>query len=721
MRLSSVHRIGGAAALAALLVLLIPSPAHAYIGPGAGIAVGGSIFAVLAALFSAVLILFTWPLRLVLRLLLRRHPPARARFKRVVILGLDGLDHGLTEKLLEEGKLPNLAALRDQGCFRPLASTLPPISPVAWSSFQTGVNPGKHNIFDFLIPDLHTYRAKISSVEIRPPRRMLRLGKYQFPLGRADIRLLRKSRPFWSILSDHGVFNCILRVPITFPPEKLRGVQLSAMCVPDLRGTQGTFSHYTTRSRAAGEKTGGEVHVVVRKGNKVRGYLIGPQSPLRSDPCILKVPFVVTIKDQRSAVLKIDGVNYPLRQDEYTDWVQVSFRAGAGVRLRGVCKFVMLSTEPDFELYAMPVNIDPESPVMPIGYPAVYPVYLAKRQGPYATLGLAEDTWALNEQVLGDEHFLRQCVDIDREREEMFFDGLDKVQRGLCVCVFDGSDRMQHMFWRYHDEQHPARPPEVRDDQRTIIEDLYRRMDALVGRTMARCQGTNTLLMVLSDHGFNPFRRGIDLNRWLEENGYLKVHDDRRHEEHLAGVDWSQTRAFAIGLTGIFLNIKDKYAQGIVEPGVEAEKLRAEIAGRLAALIDPRDGAGAIRRVYQAPKAYRGPYKDNAPDLIVGYQRGYRVSWEAAIGKTTREVFHDNTKAWSGDHCVDPSVVPGVLFCNHNIEAENPRLLDIGPTVLDLFGVPVPDYMDGKPLVVGERSRATSGEREKVAAHSGSH
>jgi predicted AlkP superfamily phosphohydrolase/phosphomutase len=667
-----------------------------------------------AAIASAVFLFLTWPLRWVLRLLFRKTPP-RARFQRVVILGLDGLDHGLTEKLLDEGKLPHLAALRDQGCFRSLASTLPPISPVAWSSFQTGTNPGKHNIFDFLIPDPHTYRAKISSVEIRPPRRMLRLGKYQFPLGRADIRLLRKSRPFWSILGDYGVFNCILRVPITFPPEKLHGVQLSAMCVPDLRGTQGTFSHFTTRQRAAGEKTGGEVHVVTRKGNKVRGFLLGPQNPLRSDSCILKVPFVVTIKDRRSAVLKIEGAKHELRQDEYTDWVQVSFRAGAGVRLRGVCKFVLLATEPEFELYAMPVNIDPESPVMPIGYPSVYPVYLAKRQGPYATLGLAEDTWALNEQVLGDEHFLQQCVDIDREREEMFFDGLDKVQRGLCVCVFDGSDRMQHMFWRYHDEQHPARPPEVRDDQRRIIEDLYRRMDALVGRTVANCRGTDTLLMVLSDHGFNPFRRGIDLNRWLEENGYLKVHDDRRHEEHLAGVDWSQTRAFAIGLTGIFLNIKDKYAQGIVEPGVEAEKLRAEIAGRLATLVDPRDGGSAIRRVYQAPKAYRGPYKDNAPDLIVGYQRGYRVSWEAAIGKTTREVFHDNTKAWSGDHCVDPSVVPGVLFCNHNIEAENPRLLDIGPTVLDLFGVPVPDYMDGKPLVVGEPPHKPEDKPEKTA------
>jgi predicted AlkP superfamily phosphohydrolase/phosphomutase len=273
--------------------------------------------------------------------------------------------------------------------------------------------------------------------------------------------------------------------------------------------------------------------------------------------------------------------------------------------------------------------------------------------------------------------------------------------------VFDGSDRMQHMFWRYHDAGHPARPKEVPARHRNAIEDLYRRMDDLVGRTMARCADKGTLLLVISDHGFNTFRRGIDLNRWLEENGYLRVDDACRHKEHLAGVDWSQTCAFAIGLTGIFLNIKDKYARGIVSPGDEADRLRAEIAQRLATLIDPENGVNAVKRVYQAPKVYRGPYKDQAPDLIVGYERGYRVSWEAAIGRTTRKVFHDNTKAWSGDHCVDPSVVPGVLFSSQPIETENPRLFDIGPTVLDLFGVPVPDYMDGKPLVVRDRLNAT--------------
>lgn len=690
---------------AALLVVLLPRPAWAYIGPGAGFALAGSFLAIFGAVFSALSMLLFWPVRRLMRILFRRRPPGKVRFRRVVILGLDGFDHGLAEKFMAEGKLPNLAALRAKGDFKPLWSTLPPISPVAWATFQTGVNPGKHNIFDFLSPDQRTYQAKLSSVEIRTARRWIGWGPIRFPFGtKSDVRQLRKSKTFWSILSRYGIFNGILRVPITFPPEKLRGVQLSAMCVPDLRGTQGTFSLYTTRALDASKKTGGEVHHVKRIANVVACELFGPTHPSDPERGPLRLPFTVTIKTADRATLKINGGTHSLRQGEHTPWIQVRFRAGWGTTIHGVCRFVLLRTETDFELYVTPVNIDPENPAMAIGYPSVYPIYLAKRQGPYATLGLAEDTWSLSEQVLGDEQFAQQCTDIEAERESMFFDSLEKVPQGLCVCVFDGTDRMQHMFWRYLDEQHPARPAEVPEAYRTAIPDLYERMDRLVGRTMAKCDRDDTLLMIVSDHGFTSFRRGIDLNRWLEENGYLVVDDARRDEEHLAGVDWSRTRAFAIGLSGIFLNLSGKFEQGIVDPGEEAEGLRNEIQRRLGGLIDPADEGEAIKRVYQATRAYRGPYKDQSPDLIVGYSSGYRVAWETAIGRTSHEVFHDNTKAWSGDHCVDPSVVPGVLFCNRKIKNGQVRLLDIAPTVLDLFGIPAPDHMDGRALDVGEAS-----------------
>ena len=689
-------------ALAGFLVLAVPVRAEAYIGPGAGFAVVGSFLVMFGAILSGLVALFTWPVRYLIRAIKGRRAFARSRIKKFVILGLDGMDFGLTEKYLAEGKLPNLAKLREGGDFKSLATTVPSMSPVAWSSFQTGVNPGKHNIFDFLTRDKSSYLPKLSSVDIRGPRRSISIGKYQFPLGKADIRLLRKSKPFWKILGEHGIFSGVIRVPITFPPEKFYGVCLSGMCVPDLRGTQGMFSFYTTREYKDGERTGGENFQVAREGQLIRSELIGSVNPFLKDGSVLKIPFVVTIRDEKSADIKLNGESYRLRKDEYTEWIGVDFKAAPGVKVRGICKFLLLGTRPEFELYVTPINIDPDKPVMPITYPVVYSTYLAKRQGSFATLGLAEDSWALNEKVLVDDGFIQQCINMDEEREKMFFDCLDKVRHGLCVCVFDGTDRIQHTFWRDIDEEHPARKERGQEEGRNAIEELYKRMDALVGRVAEKCKGKDTAFMIISDHGFSTFRRGVDLNRWLEENGYLKVKDGSRGEKHLSSIDWSETRAFAIGLSGIFLNLKGRESKGIVEQGEEAEQLRDEIGEQLGKLVDSKNGEQAIKQVYNSLKVFRGPYKGEAPDLLVGYNRGYRASWETAIGQVTEGVFHDNTKAWSGDHCIDPSLVPGVLFCNRKISDERPRLMDIGPTVLDMFGVEVPGYMDGKALGVAD-------------------
>lgn len=698
-----------------LIILCIPCQTQAYIGPGAGFAVMGSFLAIFAAMLSAVFALFSWPIRYIVRAIRGRRAFARSLIRKFVVLGLDGLDPELTEKFMAEGKLPNLARLRDQGCFKRLETTIPSISPVAWSSFQTGSNPGKHSIFDFLTRDKKNYQPILSSVDIRGPQRKVSLGNLQFPLGKADIRLLRKGKPFWKTLGEHGIFSNVLRVPITFPPEKFRGVQLSAMCVPDLRGTQGMFSFYTTQNGHSIEKTGGDTFYVTREGDTIHTELVGPENPFRKDSRLLKLPLQITIRNGVSAEIQIDGKRFRVEKGKYSGWIKVGFKAAPGIRVHGIMKFLLLNAAPEFELYVSPIHIDPEKPVMPIAYPTVYSTYIAKLQGPFATLGLAEDTWALNEQVLGDDTFVQQSIQFDEEREKMFFDSLDKVKHGLCVCVFDGTDRIQHSFWRYMDTGHPAHEGKgERHLQRpNAIEEVYMRMDALVGKVSEKCSDrAKTVLMVISDHGFAPFRYGVDLNRWLEENGYLKVNNGRRDEKHLSAIDWSQTRAFALGLAGIYLNLKGREAQGIVGHGEEAETLRDEITLKLTGLIDPNRGEPAIRQIYLALKTYSGPYKDEAPDLIVGYNRGYRASWETAIGQVTESVFHDNIKAWSGDHCIDPLLVPGVLFCNRPIATEKPRLMDIGPTVLDMFGVDVPGYMDGRPLAVaevGSRFPATSG------------
>ena len=688
--------------LSVSLVLLMPGRAQAYIGPGAGFAAAASLFAMFTAILSAIVALLTWPLRYLIRAIRGGKAFARSKVKKVVILGLDGMDYSLTQKFLAEGKLPNLARLSQKGCFKPLATTVPPISPVAWSSFQTGVNPGKHNIFDFLTRDKKSYQPRLSSVDIRGARRKISLGKYQLPIGKPDIRLLRKSKPFWSILGKHGVFSSVLRVPVTFPPERFHGVQLSGMCVPDLQGTQGTFSYYTTANNGEDEFTSGQSINVVRTKDTVKAELTGMENPLRKDATVLKCPFVVTIKDEDTARLSVNGSNYTLKRGVYTEWVKVRFKAAPGMKVHGICKFLFLSTKPEFGLYVTPINIDPAKPAMPVSHPAIYSTYLAKSQGPFATLGLAEDSWALNEKIISDNDFIQQSIDTDAERRKVFFDSLEKVKRGLCVCVFDGTDRIQHTFWRDLDGQHSA-DKNLPSDRPDPIESLYQRMDTLVGEVLDKTK--DAMLMIISDHGFNAFRYGVDLNRWLEEDGYLKLKEDGRDKKNLTGIDWSQTRAFAVGLAGIFLNLKGREAQGTVDPAEEAESLREEIAARLTALKHSGENASpVVKQVYNAQKIYRGPYKDDAPDLIVGYNKGYRASWETAVGQVTDKVLHENTKAWSGDHCIDRSLVPGVLFCSRKITNENPRLMDIGPTVLDMFGVSVPAYMDGVPLEVAEDS-----------------
>jgi len=684
-----------------VFVLAIPGESHAYIGPGAGFAVVGSFLVMFTAMLSGLLALLTWPIRYIIRAIRGRHAFARSRVKKFVILGLDGMDAGLTQKFLDQGKLPNLSKLREQGCFKPLATTIPSMSPVAWSSFQTGVNPGKHNVFDFLTRDKRTYLPELGSVDIREPRQKINIGKYKFAIGKPDIRMLRKGKPFWKTLGENGIFSSVIRVPITFPPEKFHGVELSAMPVPDIRGTQGTFSFYTTQNQGGDvEHTGGEQHHVTRNGDTIEAMLIGPENPIRQDTSILKCPFMVNIIDDKSAEIKINGSNYKLEKDVYTEWIKINFKAGLGIKVRGICKFLLQSVEPEFKLYVTPINIDPEKPVMPISHPNIFSTYICKRQGDFATLGLAEDTWALNEKILSNDDFIQQCICMDEEREKMFFDSLDKVKRGLCVCVFDGTDRIQHTFWRDIDDEHPARR-EYEQEQNNVIEELYQRMDTLVGRAWDECKDKDTVFMVISDHGFNSFRYGVDLNRWLEENGYLKVKDGQRGKKHLSAIDWSETRAFAIGLAGIYLNLKGREANGIVEPGDEAAVLREEIAENLVKLKHKnKSEKSAIKNVYNAQKVFNGPYKDEAPDLIVGYNQGYRASWETAVGQVTEQIFHDNIKAWSGDHCIDPTLVPGVLFCNRSIDAENPRLMDIAPTVLEMFGVSVPKYIDGKPLTI---------------------
>jgi len=675
----------------------------AYIGPGAGIAIVGSFLAIFLALLSALAAIVTWPLRAFWRMLRGRKALANAQVRRVVVLGLDGLDPDLVEQYLEEGLLPNLAKLRETGCYRRLGTTYPPLSPVAWSSFATGTNPGKHNIFDFLSRNPATYGPATTSVRIRPPRRSLSLGPYRFPLSRPEIRSLRMSKPFWSVLGESRIFSAVLRVPITFPCDRFAGVQLAAMCVPDLLGTQGTFTLYSEEEAATqdhgDEERGGNRIAVERKGDVVSSYLEGPENTIRSGAGDLRLPFTVKAGPSGTATLRIGPERVRLTVGQMSDWIHISMAMAPGIKLRGICRFYLQQFDSRFEMYCTPLQIDPAKPAMPISHPKVYSTYLACRQGPFATLGLAEDTASLSEGILSEDAFLEEAYQIHEEREKMFFDAIGRVRRGLVVCVFDGPDRIQHMFWRFIDKAHPALKKR-RNTHPETIRDMYVSMDELVGKTLGRIDD-NTALFVMSDHGFKPFRRGVDLNRWLLEKGYLCLKDGATSSPvaYMVDVDWQNTRAYAIGLAGIFINQEGREAEGSVAPGQQKARLIAELVDSLTGLRDEQQHETAIHEAVARDSVYSGPYVENAPDIIIGYNVGYRVSWQSAVGKTGEQVFSDNTKPWSGDHCIHPALVPGILFSNWKLNSNDAQITDLAPTVLDLLGLDTPSYMDGTSLL----------------------
>jgi predicted AlkP superfamily phosphohydrolase/phosphomutase len=656
------------------------------VGPGAGFAFLGSFLTLIAGFFLSVFSLLSWPFRMAWGAVRRRRGYRKASVQKIIFLGLDGLDPRVTERMMAAGKLPHLARLAAEGSYTRLRTTYPALSPVAWSTFATGVSPAKHNIFDFLDRSLKSYMPRLSSARVGKPAHVLRLGRLRIPLSRTPVKLRRKSQPFWKILGRQGIGCTILRVPITFPPEKFDGRLLSAMCTPDLKGTQGSFSQFSTRVERATYENGSR-YPLRRVAGGFTGEIEGPGDDFMEGRPTLRIPFRIARRNG-AFELQVQGRRCRLTPSEYTDWQRLRFRTAIGVTADGMARFLVTETEPEFSLYMTPLNLDPERPALPISHPPYYAAYLANLLGTYATVGMAEDTWALNEGAIGEDAFLRQAWDIFAEREAMFLNALENTRRGVVACVFDTSDRIQHMFYRRLG---------TADPHADTIDEMYRRMDSLVGKAMAFADA-GTALWVLSDHGFCAFRRGVNINAWLRDNGYLSLQNGGRESaSFFEGVDWSRTRAYALGLGGFYLNMRGREALGIVD-GREAGQLKAEIIGKLAGLRD-EDGAAPIRQVYATASLYSGPYLDAAPDFIVGYNEGYRCSWEGAVGKVAALAIEDNHKAWSGDHCVDPVLVPGVLFSNRKIDAADPGIEDLAPTALKLFGVEVPAWMEGKALL----------------------
>ena len=622
--------------------------------------------------------------------------------RRLIILGIDGLDPDLLTKFMAEGKMPNFARLAEQGAFRRLTTSIPPQSPVAWSDLITGMNAGGHGIFDFIHRDPKNFQLYFSTSKVEGPKHSLHIGSWVIPLGSGSAEQLRHGKAFWEILDEHGVPNYVYRIPANFPPIAAKGKTLSGMGTPDLRGTYGTFTFYTDDPTAAvGAVEGGEVVQVEVKNNRVATNLIGPDNTFRKNSPPATEPFTVDVDPlEPVARIGLQDRQFVLKEGEWSGWVPVEFQLMPVIgNVKGICRFYLKQTHPRFQLYVSPINIDPENPALPISTPSSYASDLAKQIGEFHTQGIAEDTKALTAGVLDDKEFLEQSHTVLAEHRRAFDVEFPKFNDGLFFFYFSSLDLNAHMMWRLTDPQSPAYDAALAAQYGSSLEEFYQQIDQVLGEVMPKVDD-NTTLLVLSDHGFAPYRRSFNLNTWLLNNGYItrKEGTSGDSNEPFSDVDWSRTRAYGLGLNGLYLNIRGREREGVVESGAQADALLREIRQKLLEVRDPKDGSQVITRIDFASDAYQGPYARSGPDALVGYNRGYRAGWKTILGAFPADVLEDNTNAWSGDHCIDFTKVPGVLLSNRKIAAQAPVLTDIAPTILSEFGIAKTKDMMGQSV-----------------------
>ncbi|HEX5132929.1 MAG TPA: alkaline phosphatase family protein [Candidatus Krumholzibacteria bacterium] len=627
----------------------------------------------------------------------------------VVVLGIDGMDPAMLKRFMAEGRMPNFQQLINEGSFSNLETSIPPQSPVAWSNFITGTDPGQHGIFDFIHRDPETYTPIFSAAEVVEPGKTLSLGDWVLPLSKGGTVLLRRGVAFWDVLQDAGVPCTIIRVPANYPPSSTEQQTLAGMGTPDLLGSYGTFALYTDDPHWDGAvASGGRIHLVQAIDGRVTTQIEGPRNSLRKSAPMLTAKMTIDVdREHNAARIAVGSHEVLLRAGEWSEWVPVEFDLmGPFKKLHGMCRFHLKSAGPTLELYASPVNIDPMRPALPISTPADYATRLAERTGRYYTQGIAEDTKALEAGAFDDGDFVAQTDTIMAERDRMLDVVLDDYQGGLLFFYVSTIDQSCHALWRDVDPAHPAHVDNNGFEDR--FGELYARMDRMLGDVRARIPRDATII-VLSDHGFAPFYKKVNLNAYLYQKGYLALISPEEIGRHplFGNVFWRRTRAYAAGLNGLYVNLAGREGKGVVPPGAQYDELLDELSRDLLAFRDPETGEQVITTVYMAKDVYHGAEQKNAPDLIVGYNQGYRSSDDSALGTVSRELIVPNLSRWTGDHCIDHRWVPGVLISNRRITADNPALVDVPVTIIRAFGAQPPAVMTGRDLFAGAAPSST--------------
>ena len=620
--------------------------------------------------------------------------------QKILILGFDGVDPHLLETFIRQGKLPAFAKLWQEGDFKPLGTSIPPQSPVAWSNFITGTDPGGHAIFDFIHRDPQQYLPTFSASKTEEAKRTLNLGNLVLPLSGGEVTLLRQGKAFWQYLEEYDIPATVFKIPSNYPPAPSKQRTISGMGTPDILGTYGIFNFYTTTAAEVQKDIGGgRIHNVYIIGNQVEAKLPGPINSFKKDRPETFVNFKVYIDPVHPVVkISLPGEEFILQEGEWSGWKRVEFPLIPTQSVSGICMFYLKQVRPDFKLYVSPVNIDPANPALPITTPSSYSKELAEKFGPFFTKGLPADTSALDSDILDEKEFLTQDDFILAERNAMFDYELDRFESGVLFYYVSSTDQRQHMFWRLIDKKHPSYEAKLAKEFGSAIEKIYTEVDKILAKALAKID-KNTTLIVMSDHGFCPFRYSFNLNTWLKESGYLSLINEWKQgqEDLFLNVDWHRTKAYAVGLNGLYLNLKGREAEGIVTER-EKEALMREIAHKLESYIDPTTGKRPILRAYVTKDVYHGPYTHKAPEIIIGYNHGFRVSWTSPLGGIPKKIVEPNTEKWSGDHCMDPSVIPGILMTNRPIKHSSPHLYDLTASILKTYGIPIPPTMRGKPI-----------------------
>jgi predicted AlkP superfamily phosphohydrolase/phosphomutase len=643
----------------------------------------------------------------------RRHSARGGNGQRVIVVGVDGMDPRLAERMMNLGELPHFDSLRRRGGFRRLGTSIPPQSPVAWASFINGAGPGSHGIFDFI----HRHPEQqcvpyFAGAETVPGDGYWTLGNHRVEVPfwhkPAATVLRRQGIPFWDYLDERGIPSTFYDLPSDYPPSPAKHGHhrcLAGMGTPDMLGSYGTYQHFAedgpaeTRDEAGGKRSG-----LLFEGETAKARLVGPENTQLKVPEPAVIDFLVHRDRQaKAAMIELPDRKLLLKAGQWSPWVKLDFRLSGllppATRASGICRFYLQEVAPNFRLYATPINIDPSNPAVRMSEPNDFVQEISGKLGLFYTTGFQEDHKALSNGIFTVDEFVAQAEYVLQERLRLLDYAMEHYDDGLLFFYFSSSDLQAHMLWwdAEANPKHPTRSPAEAGRCFRHVRGLYQRLDAVVGRILERYARQATVL-VMSDHGFANFGRQFSLNSWLRNEGYLGPPDCR---SIMTDVDWSRTRAYGLGINGLYVNQRERERDGIVAPGRERQELLAELVARLEAVRDV-DGRRVISRVFRADQVYSGSATRLAPDLVVGYNRGYRASWATCLGGLNDTVLLDNDSAWSADHCADAGQLPGVLFSSRPIAAEAPSLVDVAPSILAEFGVPTPPSMEGKSVFGGK-------------------